>query len=175
LDNALLYHHIEESAVRDGLTHLLTHKAFEERLEEEILRAGRYRYPLTLLMLDVDFFKKVNDTYGHPAGDEVLRRLSKHLSAAARPVDVVARYGGEEFCLLWVDVPKDQALSAAESLRQAVQAERFDLSEGKFSVAISGGLASYPDEATTAPQLVRGADQRLYQAKAQGRNRIIAQ
>jgi len=173
LDNAVLYHRIEQSAVRDGLTQLLTHRAFEERLGEEILRAGRYRYPLSLLMLDVDHFKRVNDTYGHPAGDEVLRRVSARLAASGRPVDVVARYGGEEFAVLLVDLGKDQAVEFAENLRRGIESERFESGGYRYNVTISIGVAVYPDEAPTPPQLVRAADQRLYQAKTQGRNRVV--
>jgi diguanylate cyclase (GGDEF)-like protein len=174
MDNALLYRRIEQAAVRDGLTGLLTHKAFGERMEEELLRAGRYRYPVTLMMIDVDFFKKVNDTYGHAAGDEVLRRLSALLDAAARPVDVTARYGGEEFCLLWVEMDRSRATEAADSLREALKREVFRAGDRNFGVTLSAGVASFPDEASAANQLVRLADQRLYAAKTQGRDRVVS-
>jgi len=174
LDNAFLYQRVEEMAVRDGLTRLLTHKAFEERMGEELLRAGRYRHSVALLMVDVDHFKKVNDTHGHAAGDDVLRKVSALLSAAARPVDVAARYGGEEFSLLLVEMTKAAALEKADALRRALEAETFEAGGKKFRVTMSVGLAVFPDEATTAQQLVRTADQRLYQAKTGGRNRVAA-
>ncbi len=175
LDNAVLYHRIEALAVRDGLTGLFTHRAFEERLAEELLRAGRYRYAVSLIMLDVDHFKKVNDTHGHAAGDEVLRRLSRRLLSLARPVDMPARYGGEEFCLLLAETDRDRAAQVAEGFRRDMESERF-LSDGRpFQVTVSAGVAAYPAEATTPPQLVRAADQRLYRAKNQGRNRVVAE
>ncbi len=173
LDNALLYQRIEQLAVRDGLTNLLTHKAFEERLEEEILRAGRYHYPVSLAMVDVDHFKKVNDSYGHAAGDDVLRRLSTLLAGAVRPVDLAARYGGEEFCLLLVDVDNASAVAVAEQLRLALSAEEFSSAGKRFRVTMSVGVATYPAEAATPQQLVRTADQRLYAAKTGGRNRTV--
>ncbi|MBI4395742.1 MAG: diguanylate cyclase [Elusimicrobia bacterium] len=173
LDNAVLYHRVEQLAVRDGLTQLLTHRAFEERLEEELLRAGRYRSSVGLLMVDVDHFKRVNDIYGHSAGDDVLRRVSRKLAEMGRPVDASARYGGEEFCLLLVESSRSSALETAERFRQEISRERFESNGAVFGVTVSVGVSIYPDEATTSPQLVRLADQRLYRAKGEGRNRVV--
>jgi diguanylate cyclase (GGDEF)-like protein len=174
LDNAALYHRVEQSAVRDGLTQLLTHRAFEERLQEELLRAARYRLSMTLLMVDVDHFKGVNDTHGHPAGDEVLRRVSRLLAAAARPVDVAARYGGEEFALLLVEMEKAEAIRVAEAFRKALAAETFQ-GRAPFRVTVSIGAAVCPAEAASPQQLVRVADQRLYRAKREGRDRVVSE
>jgi diguanylate cyclase (GGDEF)-like protein len=164
---------VEQLAVRDGLTQLLTHRAFEERLNEELLRAGRYHYPASLVMIDVDHFKKVNDTHGHQAGDDVLRAVSRVLAEQARPVDVAARYGGEEFCLLLVETPHREAVEKADRVREEIGRLRFQANGRIFSVTASLGVATYPEEATLPPQLVRAADQRLYQAKSGGRNRVV--
>jgi diguanylate cyclase (GGDEF)-like protein len=173
MDNAVLYHRVEQLAVRDGLTQLLTHRAFEERLNEELLRAGRYHYPASLVMIDVDHFKKVNDTHGHQAGDDVLRAVSRVLAEQARPVDVAARYGGEEFCLLLVETPHREAVEKADRVREEIGRLRFQANGRIFSVTASLGVATYPEDATLPPQLVRAADQRLYQAKSGGRNRVV--
>jgi len=176
LENLQLLHKLKEGAVRDNLTGLYTHKFFEERLNEEILSAGRFQTSFGLLLLDIDHFKRYNDTYGHQAGDEVLIRFSQVLQKLARSVDLVARYGGEEFTLLIPQVSADQTRAMAEQIRQAIEAEVFQFGTEEVSrerVTVSIGISNFPEEATTASQLVRVADTRLYQAKQGGRNQVV--
>lgn len=176
LENLQLLNRLHEGAVRDNLTHLYTHRFFQERLADEILREGRYQTEFSLLLLDVDHFKRYNDTYGHAAGDQVLVRVSQILAASARPVDLVARYGGEEFVVMLPQTSLDQARSIAESIRQKIEAESFSFGSevaARERVTVSIGISGFPSEATIASQLIRVADTRLYQAKQSGRNRVI--
>lgn len=167
-------------AVTDGLTGLYNHRHFHERLGLEVERSQRSGRPVSLLMLDVDHFKAYNDTYGHPAGDEILRQLAGVLSAERRANDVVARYGGEEFAVILVDSSKFTAAKIAEKLREDVYNHEFprrprqdvrDNREGRLSVSV--GIATFPDDATEPDALVRSADAALYAAKRAGRNRVV--
>ena len=177
LENLQLLHRLKEGAVRDNLTGLYTHRFFEERLNEEILSAGRFQTEFCVLLLDIDHFKRYNDTYGHAAGDEVLVRFSKLLQRAVRPVDFVARYGGEEFTIIMPQTGIEQARAMAEQIRQGIEAETFQFSGGAAArerVTVSIGLfLDFPQEATTASQLIRVADMRLYHAKQNGRNQVV--
>ncbi|HOW27931.1 MAG TPA: sensor domain-containing diguanylate cyclase [Elusimicrobiota bacterium] len=172
-DNALLYQRVEQLAIYDGLTRVLTRRAFEEKFAEELLRAGRYRYPVGVVMVDVDHFKKVNDTHGHAVGDQVLQMVTRILKARLRPVDTVGRYGGEEFIALLPQLGHVEVKGIVEGIRQVISQEPCSSSSGTFHITLSAGVASYPEDATTTPQLIRTADQRLYQAKTQGRNRVV--
>jgi len=176
LENLQLLAKLHEGAVRDNLTGLYTRKFFDERLGEEILRAGRYQTEFCLLMMDIDHFKRYNDTYGHAAGDQVLVRFSQVLGRLVRPVDFLARYGGEEFVLVLPQVSLVQAREMAENIRRAIASEVFQFGQDasmRESVTVSIGLSNFPNEATIASQLLRVADYRLYQAKEGGRNRVI--
>jgi diguanylate cyclase (GGDEF)-like protein len=176
LENLQLLAHLQEGAVRDNLTGLYTHRFFQERLSDEILRAGRFQTEFSLLLIDIDHFKRYNDTYGHAAGDQVLVRLAQVLQARARPVDLVARYGGEEFILILPQTSLAQAREIAEGVRQSVANESFSFGPDaamQEHVTVSIGLSCFPQEATIASQLVRVADYRLYQAKEAGRNRVV--
>lgn len=171
LENIQLYAEVHSLAVHDSLTQLYTQRMFLQRLKEEILRAGRSQIPLSLLMGDVDHFKSYNDTYGHPAGDELLRAVSRILGNFTRPVDCVARYGGEEFALILPNTVRDHAVEVAERIRLAVAAEPFLFRGQRTRVTISFGVASFPQDATSQSQLIRVADERLYLSKGAGRNR----
>ncbi len=165
-------------AATDGLTGLPNRRAFVEKLDEMLHRASRFGTPVSLLILDVDKFKNVNDTYGHPVGDQVLRRLAGLLHESVREaVDMAARYGGEEFALLLENTPHDGALNLAERLRAALEAETFLHMEGsnaiQFKVTISIGVSSYP-EAGDSIMLVEKADGALYEAKETGRNKVVS-
>ena len=176
LENLQLLARLHEGAIRDNLTGLYTHRFFEERLNEEILRAGRYHTEFCLLMMDIDHFKRYNDTYGHAAGDQVLIRVSQALQQIARPVDLLARYGGEEFVLIMPQSALPQARETAELIRRTIEAQTFqfgDESAAQERVTLSLGVSGFPQEATIASQLVRVADYRLYQAKEGGRNRVV--
>ena len=171
LENIVLYERIRSQAVHDALTQLYSRKAFDERLHEEVLRAGRTRLPLSLVMIDIDHFKSYNDRYGHQAGDELLKRVSSVLFKHIRDVDMAARYGGEEFCLLLPQLAYADAYALAESVRQAISREVFVFKGEASRVTVSLGVAAFPEDAAIESQFVRVADERLYRAKHAGRNR----
>lgn len=176
LENLQLLNRLQENAVRDNLTGLYTHRFFQERLADEILRAGRYHTEFCLLLMDIDHFKRYNDTYGHAAGDQVLIRFAEILQQHVRPVDMIARYGGEEFVMLLPQTSLNEARAVGENIRQMIAAERFYFgaeTAAQEHVTVSIGLSGFPQEATIASQLIRVADYRLYQAKEAGRNRVI--
>jgi diguanylate cyclase (GGDEF)-like protein len=169
-------HATEEAANIDGLTGVLNKRAFQKRLGDEILRCEREHIPLSLLILDIDHFKTYNDTNGHLAGDEVLKKVGNLLKSSIREDDVAARYGGEEFIILYPGAAKALALRLAEALRRTVEGHPFAHREKQplTFVSISGGVATFPEDAQRGVDLIRSADQALYEAKAAGRNRIIA-
>ena len=164
---------LQQLAMRDGLTGLLNHRAFYERLQEEIYRAERYRYPLALVLADLDNFKKINDTYGHLVGDEVLRRVAEILRRQVRRSDVVARYGGEEIAILMPQTTKADARRIAERVRRYIANHPLRVGKGdRIPVTLSFGVAAYPEDARNARELVARADAALYAAKTNGRNRV---
>ena len=166
---------LAQLAVTDGLTQLYNHRHFHERLELEVERSQRNGLPLSLFMIDVDHFKHYNDHHGHPAGDEVLRQLARLLSAGRRANDFCARYGGEEFCVVLVDTPKLTAAKVAERLRERIAKHPFPHRQEQpgGTLSISIGVATFPVDADDPEALVRAADQALYVAKREGRNRIV--
>ncbi len=172
LENIRFYETVQEQATHDSLTQLYSHRAFQARLQEEVLRAGRSQTPVALIMADVDHFKTYNDRYGHQAGDQLLRGVSAILLSFARPVDFAARYGGEEFCLIVPNAAKDEAMALAENIRARIAAEGFAFQGSRTAASVSFGVSCFPQDATTASQVVRVADERLYQAKRGGRNRV---
>ena len=164
---------IASTASKDGLTGLFDHATFKHRLKEEMERQVRYGNPFTLVMFDLDYFKKINDTFGHAEGDIVLKKVSDILLAQARKMDTAARYGGEEFAVILPEVEEASAFIFAERLRQAVE-ENFK--DGAFPVTISVGLAACkPGVEETPENLIRKADEQLYKSKQNGRNRVSAQ
>jgi len=161
-------------ATTDGLTGLTNHKHFQQRLLEEFCRSNRHGKPLSLLMMDIDHFKSINDTYGHQVGDQVLRQLSRILKSNMRIHDIPARYGGEEFAVLLPETNLEGAKALAEKLRSIVEQCQFKIGHKNLKFTISIGIAT-SDKRTTKPfELVRIADQALYRAKAEGRNRVHA-
>ncbi|HID07947.1 MAG TPA: GGDEF domain-containing protein [Armatimonadetes bacterium] len=172
MENAHLYEEVERLATTDGLTGLYEHRYFQEALENELRRGLRYKHPTSLMMIDIDHFKELNDTYGHQVGDDVLRRLAEVLRSQAREHDIVARYGGEEFALLLPVTPKEGALAAAARLRHAVEVTPFRAREETIHITVSVGIATCPSDATTRDTLIDKADQALYAAKRRGRNRV---
>lgn len=163
-------------AYRDGLTGLYNHRTFHERLREEVARARRYNKPLSLIFCDIDHFKTINDLYGHPLGDEVLRRVAELLrrsdgppGTGTRESDVLARYGGEEFVLLLPETPKAGAKIKAQRLCEAVRTASFP---GGRQITMSFGVASFPDDAKSSEELIAFADHALYAAKNGGRNQV---
>lgn len=165
---------LEALATTDPLTRVLNRRALLDRLNAEVDRVRRFKGVLTLLVLDVDHFKPINDTYGHLAGDSVLRQLGALLEDAMRSVDIVARYGGEEFVMLLPETNRDGAILFAERVRERIAATLFDVGlEQPVHLTVSIGIASFPaPRVTTTEDLFARADEALYRAKSGGRNRV---
>ncbi|CAG0959051.1 MAG: sensor domain-containing diguanylate cyclase [Rhizobiaceae bacterium] len=164
----------EELATRDSLTELYNHRAFYTFLKDETDRTRRFDRPVSLLMLDIDHFKRVNDTHGHQAGDIILKGLSHLLVQQARAIDRVCRYGGEEFTVILPETDTDMALQIAERLRVEAECHRFDIGNGKcVNITVSIGVATYPQQADSPEGAVKAADTALYAAKQAGRNRVL--
>ncbi|MCL5773055.1 MAG: diguanylate cyclase [Firmicutes bacterium] len=167
ISNAQLY----ELAILDGTTRLFMARYFRQRCQEELKRATRYNKPLSLIMFDIDFFKRVNDNYGHLAGDHVLREVALIIKKSIRQdVDIAARYGGEEFVILSPETTKEGALILAERIRTGM--EQFPFVNGVIHLTISGGISCFPSDAKSYSDLVEKADIQLYRAKRTGRNKI---
>jgi diguanylate cyclase (GGDEF)-like protein len=166
---------LKKISITDSLTGLLNRRYFQERMSEEIERSRRHHLPLSLIMLDVDDFKRVNDSLGHLIGDEVLKATARCLRNSIRTIDVAARYGGEEFTVILPQTSKADAQTIAE--RICAEVYRLDLpfikSDQKLVLSVSLGLATYPEDAETLEDLIRNADIALYAAKSQGKNRVI--
>lgn len=162
------------AAQRDGLTRVYNKRYLMEWLGSEVAYATRSKKPLTVLMLDLDHFKRVNDQRGHPAGDAVLTRFAEVVSRALRKEDVMARYGGEEFVVVCRGETEVGALRLAERLRRLVESSSFDYEQQKIRVTASIGIAELSVENSTAEKLIAAADAALYSAKGSGRNRAVA-
>jgi two-component system, cell cycle response regulator len=174
LRNAHEYRKTQELTLRDGLTGLYNHAAFQDFLEREFETFRRYNRPLSLIMLDLDHFKAVNDTYGHQTGDFILQELAALGLASVRKADLLARYGGEEFALILPDTDLARAQILAGRLWKKVQEHRFIHHEEVIPIAISLGVASTGTlEVTRKEELIRAADAALYRAKEAGRNRYV--
>jgi diguanylate cyclase (GGDEF)-like protein len=165
-----------QRAITDALTRLYNHGFFRQRLEIEIERARETGDQVSLVLFDIDHFKKYNDTYGHEEGNEVLIAVAGIMKGIGRRGDIIARYGGEEFVALLYGASCDEARTFAETVRRAVEEHRFASGPGRAprQVTISGGCATFPRPAGSEDELIKIADEKLYQAKAQGRNRVVA-
>jgi diguanylate cyclase (GGDEF)-like protein len=166
------------TAFTDFLTGLKTRGYFEQQVELELARAGRRGTPVAVLMIDIDHFKRVNDTHGHPAGDLVLHDFAAILSSELRQIDLAARYGGEEFILLLPETAQEGAMLVAQRLRRAVDQAKFRISSAEERASlehltISIGIALFPDDARQKADLLEAADAALYQAKGRGRNCVV--
>jgi two-component system, cell cycle response regulator len=167
------YHsELHDQIARDHLTELLNQRAFESVLGAEVVRAVRYERALSLVMMDLDHFKSVNDAYGHPAGDAVLRQVADVLRSRARGGDNLFRIGGEELALILPETALTTATGVAESFRRLVESTRFAVGEATIQVTISLGVAAWGAGMERPVELVELADRRLYQAKSLGRNRV---
>ncbi len=164
---------LQEQATRDPLTGLFNRRFLDTIVARELARCEREGLHMTLMMIDVDHFKKVNDTYGHPGGDEVLKRLAALLLGKVRVIDVACRYGGEEFLLLLPSMPSDIALVRAEQWREAFANEVVTLGALRMQATISVGVATYPEHGDTLNALTHCADIALYRAKREGRNQVV--
>ncbi|MBQ3643469.1 MAG: diguanylate cyclase [Candidatus Riflebacteria bacterium] len=167
IDNARLYRY----AVTDEMTKLYNHRYFQQRLDEELLRADRYEDHISLLILDVDHFKHFNDTYGHPEGDRVLKTVARLIEKSIREIDIAARYGGEEFVVVCPEKSGTGALVPAERIRKAIEGFDFRINGVHVPITVSVGAACYPDNATTKAELIKKSDTALYYSKENGRNR----
>jgi diguanylate cyclase (GGDEF)-like protein len=167
---AQLYEQMEHMATTDGLTGLLNHRTFQSRFDDVLAASRRYGRRTSLLLADIDHFKNVNDTHGHPAGDQVLRGVAKILREQARDTDLVARYGGEEFAVIMPETDTRGAHVIAERIRERLQKEVFQTEHGPLKVTLSLGIATFPEAGPDKAQLVQLADQCLYFAKRHGRN-----
>ncbi len=173
IENAQLYEHIEDLAIRDGLTGLFLRRYLLERMSQEITRELRTKGEISFLMIDLDFFKRYNDQFGHTAGDIVLRTIATILAQHFnRPGDLVCRYGGEEFAVLLPDCSKERAVKEAEMIRKKIESQSILLRREKTSITVSIGVANLPKDSQLKEELIHLADQAMYRAKEKGRNRV---
>lgn len=161
-------------AMKDGLTDLYNHKLIKELFEREYSKAVREDHSIAFLMIDIDHFKNVNDTYGHTAGDKVIREVAEILHKNARLSDIVGRYGGEEFCMILPGVSDDSVQTICERIRETVEKHTFEVSDDSIHITISIGVCyKSPAHSSSYEEMIIQADKALYQAKNSGRNRIV--
>ncbi len=170
IQRILMYENMQRLAITDELTGLTNRRHFLQRLDAEIERARRYEYPFSIVMIDIDHFKRINDAHGHVLGDRVLADMGKLLRKIARGSDLPARYGGEEFVILMPMTDAERAFQACERIRAAVEEHIFPR---RKKLTVSLGLSTFPFDAAAAPELVRRADLAMYTAKRDGRNRTV--
>lgn len=162
-------------ATTDGLTELYNHRYFQEQMRMQVEQSKRYNNNFSLIIIDIDFFKKFNDTFGHQSGDAVLRQVAQTLKRNVRATDIVCRYGGEEMSIILPNTSKDEAQSTAEKICQRVASRKFKLAQDKeTNVTISLGVSTFPNDGDTASKIIDAADKRLYNAKHNGRNQVGA-
>ena len=168
-----LMDHLKESTLRDAMTGLYNRRFLEEYVTTLVATSQRQKASFSVLMLDLDYFKQVNDTFGHEAGDKVLKTLSETLTKSVRTSDMVVRYGGEEFLIILMDTDADGAMNVAEGIRAKVEATKISLPGTMLQKTISIGISEFPLDADSFWQVVKYADVALYAAKTQGRNRVL--
>ena len=175
LENAQLHKRTEELTIIDELTNAYNYRYFVQKLEEEKKRALRYDLPLSLIMVDIDWFKKINDTYGHEAGNIVLKELSRVIKGCIRDVDIFARYGGEEFVVILPQTAQQEAERIGERVREQVENTIMDCdTAGKLKITVSVGVTSFPENGKSHEEIVSVADQALYRAKGSGKNLVCS-
>ncbi len=172
IENANLYQKLEELAIKDDLTQVFVKRYFESKLDEEFNRAVRFDYPLSFFMIDIDYFKRYNDNFGHKAGDKVLKEVAKTLINKTTSEDVVSRYGGEEFCIILPNITKSDAIKIAEEIRKAIESKIITLRRKPTKITVSIGVASFPEDTKFKQNIIEIADNFLYKAKKEGRNRV---
>lgn len=163
---------IYRMATTDALTGLFSREYFMQQYNDSLNRSERYKRPFSLVLADLDDFKSVNDTYGHPTGDVVLETVGRMIMNVVRREDSAARYGGEEFSILLPETTPSKAKYPAERLRAGLEGHRFKIDDNKFSLTISIGIAGFPEHASNAEELIEKADRALYEAKRAGKNQI---
>jgi len=164
---------LQEQAIRDPLTGLFNRRYLEETLPREIARAGRQNYPVVVVMIDIDHFKRVNDTFGHEGGDHFLKAFGSLLASRVRREDIACRYGGEEFLLVFPGLPRECTTGRLEQIREMIENLRIPYQGREISTTASGGIAIFPDHGGSSEEMIRSADLALYAAKAAGRNRML--
>ena len=164
---------MRERAIRDPLTNLFNRRNLEETLDQELAKADRKAYPVSLLMIDIDHFKWINDTYGHNAGDQALQSLADLIRSHIRRSDIACRFGGDEFVIVMPETPLRSAYERAEDFRRQVQSLQLPGIGILGNLTVSIGIATYPVHGATKEDLLRAADQAMYHAKAQGCNRVV--
>lgn len=169
----LYYEEIHKMAIMDGLTGLFNKRYFMENLDKEISRARRHKRELSVIIFDIDHFKDVNDTFGHLAGDHILKELSEVIKSRVRREEVVARYGGEEIIVLIPETSVDDAVKLAEQIRKRVDEHEFRFSSKRIRITISGGVAEAEEADYEIMPFIHLADERLYEAKNAGRNLVV--
>jgi two-component system cell cycle response regulator len=172
----LLHMKMQELTIIDELTGLYNYRYFRLKLTDEIRRADRYHQPLSILMIDVDHFKKINDSQGHQTGNIILQEIVSIIKRSVRDVDIVARYGGEEFMVVLPQTSLRNALVIAERMRKGMEESFFTNAQGQRDIktTISIGVAIYPDGVTSAEQLLDKVDRAMYKAKRDGRNKVCS-
>lgn len=173
IENARNFRRVQELTITDEHTGCFNARHLRSQLEHEVRRSQRFHHPLSLMFLDLDHFKNVNDTHGHLIGSALLKEVGELLIASTRQLDMVFRYGGDEFALMLVETHPDGAVTIARRIRDAFRSRRFMQTHGlSIQLTASIGVATFPDHARTATELVRAADFAMYAAKAQGRNEV---
>jgi diguanylate cyclase (GGDEF)-like protein len=175
IQRSFIYADILDLSIRDGLTGCFNRKKFDLDLQAELARAKQEMSEISLLMIDVDWFKKYNDYHGHPKGDELLKKVVNLLKSNTRPYDRTYRYGGEEFAILLSDTVKENAVTVANRLQKTIEQEKFEgeaKSQPDKKITVSIGVASFPKDANTVIDLIKAADSMLYEAKESGRNSV---
>jgi diguanylate cyclase (GGDEF)-like protein len=172
LENQALQEQLHRQAMQDGLTDISNRRYFEERLPLELAQAAQDGYPLVVILLDIDFFKQINDTYGHHAGDKVLQTFAELLLRHSRSGEIVCRYGGEEFALALPGLDLEAGYARAEKIRLACETAWVEYSGHRIQTTVSGGIGVFPEDGTSRDDLLKTVDQALYIAKVDGRNRI---
>jgi len=174
LERSYVLKQLESLATTDGLTGLYNYRFFVLRLKDEIERALRYKLKFSLLILDLDHFKRINDSYGHPAGDQVLKRVAGAIKTSTRNIDFVTRYGGEEFAVILIETSLADALVTAERIRRSIEELEITYQDTALRITISTGAIEFDGSIKNSDELIACADKALYRAKTDGRNRIIA-
>jgi len=166
------YEKIYQNATHDGLSKLLNHQTYKERFSEEIQRAKRFQHHMAVLIFDLDKFKRVNDTLGHPYGDYVIQTVAKIMSENVRTIDVVARYGGEEFAIILINTTPEMALVVAQRIVDNIADYPYSMNGESVQMTISGGMSLYPTHSENMKDLIDLADKAMYNAKQVGGNQI---